>query len=231
MQYFSKVTGSALSLAKQSIQAISIIAGDDSNMAEPARESPHQLLESNFRAACELMEALACMPDSKTLEGDRRLQQSKVKNFLKEVVAILEEESNKWNKRSVSPLDGDGSPGTPCMDVFLQSRMVQELCNRAVLDSPRGCLPLVLTTLSLLLRSVSYPLLPHMTVHKPIANLISVAVRYDAMHMYTNAANAAAEGHQASGSSDVDAFNRLEYSNYKRRIGTNMLVTINCVHS
>jgi hypothetical protein len=49
-----------------------------------------------------------------------------------------------------------------------------------------------------------------MTVHKPIANLISVAVRYDAMHMYTNADNS---------QGDREVFDKEEYDEYKRRIG------------
>ena len=57
-----------------------------------------------------------------------------------------------------------------------------------------------------------------MTVHKPVANLISVAVRYDAMHMYTNAIDPADINCVHS-----DVFNQEEYNNYKRRIGINIL--------
>jgi hypothetical protein len=208
MNYFSKLTDSAMSLAKQGMQAIAL-RHDDESVAEPTAGSPHRTLEANFRSALEQIESLANAADSKSASGDRRLQRSKVKTHLSEMVELLEEESNKWSKRgTANPFDGDGSPGTPCMDTFLQSRMVQELCNRAVLDNPRGCLPLVLNILSLLLQSVSYPLLPHMTVHKPLANLISVAVRYDAIHMYTDAAH-----------TEQEVFNKAEYAQYRRRIG------------
>lgn len=219
MQYFSKVTGSAMSLAKQSIQVMSggIVTMEGKTNSSAAQISSQQALESNFRSVCELIEQLASLPDSKTAEGERKLQQSKVKQHLKEIVAILEDESYRWCKRNdVNFRDDAGSCETPCMDVFLQSRMLQELCNRAVLDTPRGCLPMILTTLASLLRSVQYPLLPHMTVHKPIANLISVAVRYDAMHMYTNATNAAVTNNDTP---DGEVFNKTEYANYKRKIG------------
>jgi hypothetical protein len=66
--------------------------------------------------------------------------------------------------------------------------------------------PLVLFILSLLQQSVSYPLLPHLTVHKPLANLFSVAVRYDAIHMYTDAAH-----------TEQEVFNKAEYAHYRRR--------------
>ena len=69
---------------------------------------------------------------------------------------------------------------------------------------------MVLTMLTALLRSIPYPLLPHMTVHKPIANLISVAVRYDAMHMSTTAGVVGKE---------AETFNKAEYTAYKKRIG------------
>lgn len=214
MNYFSKVTGSALSLAKQSINAMS---GSQSDVKTTSgafvHENPQQRIELLFRATCDLIERLASSADSKSSEGDRKLQQSKVKQYLKEIVYILQEEGFRWLKRNKTNPDRDIdlNSETPCIDTFLQSRMVQELCNRAVLDMPRGCLPMVLTMLTALLKSIPYPLLPHMTVHKPIANLISVAVRYDAMHMSTTAAVVGKEGEVV--------FNKAEYTAYKKRIG------------
>ena len=211
MNYFSKVTGSALSLAKQSINAMS---GQSSEVKSipVVHENPQQRIEALFRASCDLIERLASSSDSKTAEGDRKLQQSKVKQYLKEIVYILQEEGFRWLKRNKTNPDRDIelNSETPCIDTFLQSRMVQELCNRAVLDMPRGCLPMILTMLTALLKSIPYPLLPHMTVHKPIANLISVAVRYDAMHMSTTAGEVG---------KDAETFNKAEYTAYKKRIG------------
>lgn len=212
MQYFSKVTGSAMSLAKQSIQVMSggIVNMEGKGNTPLSTVTPQQSLDMNFRAVFEIAELLASSNYSKTAEGEWKLNQSKVKQHLKEIVTILEDESYRWCKRhDLNFKDNSMGYETPCMDAFLQSRMVQELCNRAVLDTPRGCLPLILTMLASLLRNVQYPLLPHMTVHKPIANLISVAVRYDAMHMYTNAPNV--EG--------GEVYNKTEYTNYKRKIG------------
>ena len=226
MNYFSKVTGSALSLAKQSINAMS---GQSSEVKSTpvVHENPQQRIEALFRASCDLIERLAGSPDSKTAEGDRKLQQSKVKQYLKEIVYILQEEGFRWLKRNKTNPDRDIelNSETPCIDTFLQSRMVQELCNRAVLDMPRGCLPMILTMLTALLKSIPYPLLPHMTVHKPIANLISVAVRYDAMHMATTAGEVG---------KDAETFNKAEYTAYKKRIGkprcTAAIVCIVCYY-
>lgn len=209
MSYFSKVA----SLAKQSMGIMSSGAGHAdgrSTHGTVAKVNPQHRVEELFRTTCELLEKLASSADSKSLEGERKLQQSKVKQYLKEMVYLLQEEGFRWLKRNKTDPDRDVelNSETPCIDTFLQSRMVQELCNRAVLDNPRGCLPLILTMLTSLLKSIPYPLLPHMTVHKPIANLISVAVRYDAMHMNTTAAVVGTE-----------VFNQAEYIAYKKKIG------------
>ena len=185
-------------------------------------QRPQDRLLQLFRSACELMETMANAPESQSMEADRRLQQSNVKVYIKEMIDILEEEGRKW-KFGHDHSNDDPTSYTPCMDLFLQTRMVQELCNRAVLDLPRGCLPLVLSMLAILLRTVSYPLLPHMTVHKPIANLVSVAVRYDAMHMYTNAGNSNTAGstiaNNNNNNNNPEAYNKQEYTSYKRRVG------------
>jgi hypothetical protein len=75
MNYFSKLTDSAMSLAKQGMQAIH----DDKSVAEPTAESPHRTLEADVRSELEQIVSLANAADSMSASGDRRLQRSKVK--------------------------------------------------------------------------------------------------------------------------------------------------------
>ena len=53
---------------------------------------------------------------------------------------------------------------------------------RAIKDAPVGVLPLVLHSLCRVLQA-DYPFLPHQTIHKPLANLITFGARYDTLHM------------------------------------------------
>ncbi|EGG16899.1 hypothetical protein DFA_07880 [Cavenderia fasciculata] len=56
----------------------------------------------------------------------------------------------------------------PCLEYFLKNRILETLCLLGVHDSPNGVRKLVLQTITILLSDLSLPLLPHMSVHKPI---------------------------------------------------------------
>eukprot|EP00026_Physarum_polycephalum_P002650 Phypoly_transcript_02658.p1 GENE.Phypoly_transcript_02658~~Phypoly_transcript_02658.p1 ORF type:complete len:878 (+),score=129.95 Phypoly_transcript_02658:74-2707(+) len=60
----------------------------------------------------------------------------------------------------------------PCVEFFLQNKIVETLCLLAERDSPQGVRKLVLQTVNILLGDVSLPLLPHMSVHRPVRNLL-----------------------------------------------------------
>jgi hypothetical protein len=225
MDYLSKVTGSALSLAKQSIQVISTSMANTNDLRAnevvqtAGTENPQMRVVHLFKEICRLIESIARAPDFESFEADQRLQKSAVRSHIKEIIFILAKEARATNQQAAAAFV-DPSAGLafmPCMDVFLQHRMVQELCNRAILDAPRGCLPLILTAMATLLHSVPYPLLPHMSVHKPLANLVSVAVRYDAMHMYNSSNNNNGAGLGKNGSMQLEQ--QQEYADYKRRVG------------
>ena len=100
----------------------------------------------------------------------------------------------------------------PCLDTFLQTHVLQALCNRATRDLPRGTLPLMLGTVAALLRSVKYPLLSHQTIHKPVAHLISVAARYEALFVAAGSA-------LPRNSSLTSERSSLDLATYKKRIG------------
>ena len=102
------------------------------------------------------------------------------------MVRLLHEEDEIWARQSIdSSVVGvdmnDNSGDHPCLESFLQFHVMQELCNRALKDRPRGCITLVLGTATAILRNVRYPLLPHQTVHVPLGQLISFATRYDSL--------------------------------------------------
>lgn len=65
----------------------------------------------------------------------------------------------------------------PCIDSFLAKHMMRELCSRAMKDHPRGTMAVILATAASLLRYIRYPLLPHQSVHVPLAQLITHAMR------------------------------------------------------
>lgn len=76
------------------------------------------------------------------------------------------------------------------------------LGNRACRDLPRGSLPMILGIIASLLRCVRYPLLPHQTVHRPIAHLITVAWRYEVFHNH-----------------GLSSQSKAEFISYRKRIG------------
>eukprot|EP01034_Spumella_vulgaris_P028702 gene28702-35604_t len=133
-------------------------------------------------------------------------------------IEILEAESAIYlNIIHASNTDPDIVSTMPCIDIFLSSHFISELINRALLDRPRGCLPLILTILAFLLKSIKYPLLPHQTVYKSISKIISNAMRYDAIH--NNAVNICSGG----------VYNKQEYNNYKRRIDTALTLLLSVI--
>ena len=104
---------------------------------------------------------------------------------MREMVRLLDDEDEVWAQRSVNLINDDDDDSEaadhPCLEAFLQFHVMQELCNRALKDKPRGCMTIVLGTATAILRNVRYPLLPHQTVHVPLGQLISVATRYDSL--------------------------------------------------
>jgi hypothetical protein len=60
----------------------------------------------------------------------------------------------------------------PCFEFFLQNKILETLCALGERDTPPGVRKLVLQTVTILLSDSTLPLLPHMSVHRPIRNLI-----------------------------------------------------------
>ncbi|GAM25616.1 hypothetical protein SAMD00019534_087910 [Acytostelium subglobosum LB1] len=97
----------------------------------------------------------------------------------------LDELKNHWraiktfyndnNEESKAQPPTTGRPG-PCFDFFLKNRILETLCLLGERDTPSGVRKLVLQTTTILLSDVSMPLLPHMSIHRPICRLISSIV-------------------------------------------------------
>ncbi len=165
-------------------------------------------------------------------ETDVRLNYSRIGLELKKLIQILKLDSEKWLviQRRVDRHKNDPAhvqnndvevdnmtiqaasniileeSDIPCIDHFIQSNMIQTLCNHVQTDIPRGIMPLMLKALTLLFKSVPYPLLPHQSIHRPIAKLISTAARYDAfIGVY--------------GEHNKTSTEKEQYDNYRKRIG------------
>lgn len=211
--FFSKV-GSALQLAKQgSAQIISSVnkAITTATISAPAPKavelSKTDELTLLFKEICEIIEYLALLPDADSIDTDAKVSQTPLRQKLKRMVEILQEEGDGWqsSQRYFSEADEEQS-AVPCIDHFIQLNVVSELCNRAMNDTPRGIMRLILTTMSTLLRAVSYPLLPHQSIYRPMAKLIFVASRYEAFI-------------QLDVSVKMPLQEREKYTNYMRRKG------------
>jgi hypothetical protein len=166
-------------------------------------------------------------------ETDPRLNNSPIGIELKKLIQILKLDSEKWlvvqrkvkkqqhsHQSTTQPPEDDRDSmddfqkhnhnvaleesDIPCIDHFIQSNMIQSLCNHVQTDLPRGIMPLMLKALTLLFKSVPYPLLPHQSIHRPIAKLISTATRYDAFIGVYGEHNKPTEQEQ--------------YNNYRKRI-------------
>ena len=92
--------------------------------------------------------------------AEREFSNSKVKDHLRDMIGILKlEDVTSYDGISV-PDSYDNNSGS-CFDDFIQHHVIRELCIRAMKDSPRGFLPLLLNFLASILQNVPHPLLPH----------------------------------------------------------------------
>jgi len=80
-----------------------------------------------------------------------------------------------------------------------------------------GCLSLILESLSQLFIIVDTQLLPMSSIHKPIAKLISVASRYDAINQ-SNSIIIRSTKHDDINNNNND-ISKIESLKYKRRVG------------
>lgn len=207
MDYFRKVKESATKIAKQGVQILSttktsIISREDSEVAKSI--SPIDELNKLFKDIMNFLDNLSLSPEADSWEADIKLHNSNIRDNLKRIILLLKYDCEKWISHQRNPNQDMEDSLTPCIDLFLQLNIIQSLASRAMKDYPKGLLPLVLTTFSTLLRVVPFPLIPHHSVHKPIAKLITVASRYDVI---------------LGGNRRQTIVEQEKFISYKRRVG------------
>ena len=140
-----------LKRAFQGISRITISSASATRTPPVTQEkSPVEELVQSFRECCRLIDYFAGLENAESIEADRALHESKIREHLKMIIFILQEESSRWindaNELSLddpSILNDEEQLQTkmPCISTFLKYRMVYELCTRAQRDLPRGCMP------------------------------------------------------------------------------------------
>lgn len=75
---------------------------------------------------------------------------------------LLEEDDERGSS------DGTG----PCLEFFLQERIMETLCALCLVDRPKGVRRLILSAITSLLSSLKVLLIPHMSIHQPLCNLV-----------------------------------------------------------
>jgi hypothetical protein len=120
------------------------------------------------------------------------LKNSGIKEHLEQLVTLLRDEEADDERTTSS------SVGTvrPCLSYMLEHHVVEILCAMALADQPRGMMALVLQVIKLMLHHVDQPLIPHVSVHRPINHLIHVCM--EAKHVHNSTSTMTNGGHKAS---------------------------------
>lgn len=223
--YFNKissvVSSAASSAAKQSasiLSSISTVAANTSSSSSTHGSAsvaipPKTELNNLFTEFCNIVDQLASLPNAESIDADIKLNQSSARPILKRMIYLLRQESDYWidhqkfhvqqvqsSKKHIEEIE------IPCLEHLLQANIIQGIVNRALTDTPRGLMPLSLTAISHLLRTVEYPLLPHQSVYKSVAKLISFASRYELII------------------SEIVSKEDERYVSYRRRIGNQRIL-------
>lgn len=93
---------------------------------------------------------------------------------LRDMIQLILEEENRAmakNKTSESPVEAG-----LCLEYFMQHRLLDELCEMAVSDTPKGMLNLVIERITPLIRDLRYSLLSTNHFHKSVSSLITKSV-------------------------------------------------------
>ena len=97
------------------------------------------------------------------------LETSQIPKNLREILKILLEEQNM----DVVSSSGVVSTG-PCMEYVLNHRVVETICMYGLADRPQGIMALVLQTVYAIMKHLDRTILPHMSVHMPVSQLVYV---------------------------------------------------------
>jgi hypothetical protein len=183
MDFLKKVKGSAVTLAKQGIQLVKTAAAGEATANSPQVVPPHREVVLLFKNICSVMDLLSIDAEAQSPLGEKKLNESKIRGQFRSMLEHLQKDADIWVSQQGKAVFGDNvhTDDISSLDALLQYQMIQEWCKRGILDLPRGCLPLVMNIITQLISFVNYPLLPEQSVHKPVAQLVAVAARFDAI--------------------------------------------------
>jgi Retinoic acid induced 16-like protein len=178
-----------------------------------------------FRIPLSLSLALSlcvCVADS--IEVEREFSQSRIKEHLREMISILRADTDTLSDgMRVDQFDEDSGS---CFDYFIQYHVVREFCIRAIKDTPRGFLPLILNFIASILQNVTYPLLPHVSIHKAIANLLFFSLHYESLQLRDCRTLHGVRGVDGSAGLGDRERDQASVAQYQERIGNMSLMSL-----
>ena len=164
---------------------------------------------------------------SDSYEVEKEFSQSKIKEYLREIISILKSDTDTLSE-GLYMADLNDDLGS-CFDYFIQFHMVREFCIRAIKDTPRGFLPLILNFVASVFQNVSYPLLPQVSIHKAVANLLFFSYHYESLQLKESKVLHVGPLGELS-PEWIYRRNQTSANSYQRRIGTYVLSrSLNCL--
>ena len=149
------------------------------SMSNTASLPPEEDLVYRAHWSLDLIDHYANSSNADSLEADRSLHSCKLREHARAMITILSKESEKWKEIELSSKQSINMEAMPCITIFIQKNIFQEFVDRALLDRPRGCLPLTLAIASSLMTRVNYPLITEYSVQQALNQLVGAAYRYD----------------------------------------------------
>jgi len=100
------------------------------------------------------------------LSGNRRNDQVFIPQILNKIIQLLLEEEREAEAMQ------EGT--APCIEFFLQSRVLERLCNLAYINKPAGMFQWIINAIARIIQHMKSPLLAHSSMHKPLVRLLSM---------------------------------------------------------
>jgi hypothetical protein len=98
-------------------------------------------------------------------EGHRRNDAILIPQLLNKIIQLLLEEEREAEVMQ----EGTG----PCIEFFLQSRILERLCHLAAVNKPVGMFQWIINAIARIIQHMKSPLLAHSSMHKPLVRLLS----------------------------------------------------------
>eukprot|EP00697_Spironema_sp_BW2_P002882 gnl/Spiro4/13850_TR7395_c0_g2_i1.p1 gnl/Spiro4/13850_TR7395_c0_g2~~gnl/Spiro4/13850_TR7395_c0_g2_i1.p1 ORF type:complete len:646 (+),score=189.21 gnl/Spiro4/13850_TR7395_c0_g2_i1:52-1989(+) len=162
-----------LQFASSALEAVTDALGPTRSQANPRRKALLKF-KRNWDAVTKFYDGLIS-PSFRSRNNsvdpldNACLETGQVEDHLMGLITILQQEEQRNNSIS----DSAGMVDS-CLEYFLEDRVLDKLCALGSVNRPPGTMKLVLSFLVRLFESVHQPLLPQMSVHQPVFQLIRV---------------------------------------------------------